>query len=418
VSAAPRRRGWEASLRSLLVFAAVLSSALFLWRGYALPLANAFANAESHYDLHGRYFGALDLLQGSDPYSPAADAPSRAVAAAEGVLRTPSTYAPIVLLLYAPLTLVGFTLSKAIWLTVQLALLVLVSLLLVRLASPRPSRAWVAAIVLMVTCSEVAIRNLSVGQHNTPILLLLALGVLCLQRGREEWAAALFASAAVYKPIPALLLGRFLLRRRWRSIGIALAVPAGFAFASIVLFGLWVHVGYLREVAGTAIRQVPNLWWAYQGLTGLFGRLLLENRYSTPWVVLPSLIPWLLSLAASGALALAAVWATQRWPEAPAATNVSLWLVTGLLVSPKSLDTYVLWALIPLVVVLREAVARRDRVLLALFVLGYALTMYPSMYWGTVPSTSQRPIAVAHRVSGVGLAVAVWRAGPPARLVR
>ncbi len=381
-----------AAIRTLLVCAAVISSVVFVWRGYALPLANAFGRPDSHYDLQGRYFGAIDLMDGVDPYFVPTDARSLAVAAREGIPHGPSTYAPIVLALYIPLTLVNFTLAKAIWLTVQLALLAWSALLLVKLVAPRPSRAWVAAIVLMVTCSEVAVRNLSVGQHNTPILLLLALGLVCLERGRASWAEALFTLAAVYKPIPAILLGSFLVRRHWRPLVVALAVLAGIGLVSIVLFGPWVHLGYVWDVGGTAIRRNPNLWWAYQGVSGTFGRLMLENPYSTPWIALPSRVPRLLSLATSASLGLAAAWVTRRRPTAPAAINVSLWLVTGLLVSPKSLDTYVLWALIPLVILLREAMTRRDRRLLALFGASYALTMFPCMYWAEYPVLHSGPL--------------------------
>ena len=59
-------------VRALILFTALASSLLFLWRGVALPLVDAFQDVDSHYELRGRYFGAIDLLHGQTRTTPPA----------------------------------------------------------------------------------------------------------------------------------------------------------------------------------------------------------------------------------------------------------------------------------------------------------------------------------------------------------
>ena len=304
------------------------------------------------------------------------------------------------LALYVPLTAFSFPAAKVIWLVLQLSLLGYSLWLLARLTAPGTGlglagRSDPAGDGLGDRRSQSECRP---AQH--AILALLALGLTCLERGKQSWAGMFFAAAALYKPVPLILFVGLLLRRRWEALLAGLIALAIGGLASIALFGPQIHLSFLSVTLGSPTKLL-NLWWSFQSLSALFGRLLTENRYSTPWVDAPTALPRLLWLLSSGALVGAAAWVTIR-QRAPELTNLSLWLVAGLLISPRILDSYLIWSWIPLAVLLREAMDARRWVVLALLGLDYALLDLPGTVLVAVSPVPPRVAAAADELADLG----------------
>ena len=153
---------------------------------------------------------------------------------------------PIVALLFTPFSLL--TLRHAQWLFVALSLvgLAVTVLLLWSMTDRDRSRRW--AILLLFAMNGPLVYSLKEGNLTHGALLVLAAGLVCLDRGWERSAGACFALAAIIK-LPLLLFGVYFVgMRQWRAVfGYGLTLATIFAL-SLWYAGLASHVAWYREV--------------------------------------------------------------------------------------------------------------------------------------------------------------------------
>lgn len=113
-----------------------------------------------------------------------------------------------------------------------------------------------------------AVLGLYRGNVDPAILLLIAVGFLAVERGREATGGALWAVAAMFKLFPAFLGVWLLYRRAYRGVAAALGVGIGATLLSVGVFGFDVHVEFVEFILHERSREgafvgglSPTLMW-------------------------------------------------------------------------------------------------------------------------------------------------------------
>lgn len=160
-------------------------------------------------------------------------------------------YPPATVLVFVPYALVGsiapgFTVHTVVGVAAGVAL-GLVAARYVERAGHDLTRLDHALLVGFATASLHAVPSLYFGNLNVQLALVLAVGLVALERDREWLAGGLLAVPALFKAFPALT-GLWLLRREaWRAVAGAVATAAATFLVGTVVFGLGAHRTYLFD---------------------------------------------------------------------------------------------------------------------------------------------------------------------------
>ena len=191
---------------------------------------------------------------------------------------------PLAQALY-PLSLLPFASARLIWLLIGAALLLL-ALTLTVMASPPERRKWITIMWLALPFPYI---SLFLGQADTLVTALLAVGGIALARGRWHWTASAVALAGALKVTP--LATALILLGRWSgtawlllSAGLILAAPfllAGFRAGA----ALWLDfVTALPELSA-----ITRDWLENVSLIATLRRLFLVAPHSAPAAVVDGL---------------------------------------------------------------------------------------------------------------------------------
>ena len=138
----------------------------------------------------------------------------------------PYMYPPFLAFLLLPGAFLDPVAAKLAWYLGNVAFLALALVLLLRLARPAPQRrAWLVFLSLLFTL-RFLVDSFHRGQANILVLLLCVLTLYFLRRGHSAWAALFLAMAIAVKLTAVLLLGYFLIRRKFRFAGLVAAFLA------------------------------------------------------------------------------------------------------------------------------------------------------------------------------------------------
>ncbi len=381
-------RDSEAVPRVLLLLL-VLSTAIFLWRGVAINLEQAYSNILSHYDFRARYLSAHSLKAGENPYSADPSLPAGTLAKELGVPFDHEIYAPGVLVWIVPLTALDFSTARAVFLLIKIVIIGFSVVLMARMAGATSWGPEAALAVALTFGFETGIRELTVGQLNFVVLFLLCVSIDRIGRGRDWFGGVMLGAAMVVKPIPALLLLPLLLLGRYRAIYGAVAFFAGYTASMILLFGLEAHLDHGRAVFGTALGM--NSWWANQSFLGLLVRIGKENHFTEPWfdVRVVVRLAW---MALAGGLVSLATLVTLFRSRVDVRWTLSAWLVVALLINPRSWDHYWVWCLPAAIQLGSELLRRGRRSELVGFAILYLLLSFPGQYWKDFEILHQGPL--------------------------
>ncbi len=237
--------------------------------------------------------------------------------------------------------------------------------------------------------------SLWLGQMDALLLLLLAGAILAAARGRHVVAGSLLGAAAVCKLHPLLLLGYFVLRRRWGAVAAGCAVFVAGNAVALWAVGWEPHRVYLHEVlplVGRGTVKPDNV--------SLFA-VMAQFMIAGGWLLRSDPAPiWLVWLHAGMGLAMAAL-VLARWRGAAqhsaeqAALALGLGILGILLASRLCWAMYLLLGLIPGVLlwewahrIARDpAHLRRGMALLyyLLFVGSAFVTRSKGIPWASVP---------------------------------
>ncbi|PSQ46185.1 hypothetical protein BRD19_12890 [Halobacteriales archaeon SW_7_65_23] len=106
------------------------------------------------------------------------------------------------------------------------------------------------------------------GNVDPAILLVLAVGLLAIERGRGARGGALWGGAALFKLFPAFLGVYLLYRRAYRAIAAAVVVGVGFTLLGVAIFGIDAHVDFVEFILHERSREGafrggldPTLQW-------------------------------------------------------------------------------------------------------------------------------------------------------------
>lgn len=223
---------------------------------------------------------------------------------------------PIVAYLFAPFGLLSEQAAAAVFFLLGAVALLGSWFLMTRMFAL--SRRDSALLLLALAAFGPIIYSVRQGNSSHHLLALLLLGFAAIRGGRETIGGMLFGLAAVMKP-PLLVLGfAYALRAKWKVVAGGLLICAGFALASLAVFGWELHRSWYELVIEPYAGQ-PVAALNAQSVASFVARLQTG---------LPGIVDWdpvTLSPLAKGAvylisallalLCVAACWRTKPSPE-------------------------------------------------------------------------------------------------------
>jgi len=280
-------------------------------------------------DFLQEYLMGRAALQGLDPYASQAELAARYLPEAIGnVFPHACPHPPFVALLAMPLGLVPYGVAGQIWLLLEL--LCVATYLFVLLTK------WERHPLLIALFGTFALLNwhpllaeLALGQLNALLAALLLGCWIAYERGHQRASGLLLGLAVSVKLFPALLIGFFLIRKRYRVVAWASASIALTTVATLVALGPLTAQSYVAHGL-----PATRLWLDHDANRSLIGcayRLLAGNRTLAPLLPAPAAV---LPLAAALASAIVAICLTAVARSADEEAGFALVLAALLLVTP------------------------------------------------------------------------------------
>lgn len=339
--------------------------------GVALGLASALRSVPASMDPRGihlkdfvqEYVLAKAIAVGDSPYEPVNVLTQRYLGV-ESWFPYPSLHPPPVGLLFLPLSYLSYPTAVNIWLGLQVLCLVTSVYLLARGSGIRLGVWATPAIAAAMLAWYPFWDDLSWGQLNLLLLLILAAARLALLRDRPAAAGFLVGFAVLVKLFAWPLLLLFLLRRLWRALGAAVCtILVGYLASGWVIGFRWIPEYFMRivpdhtrNVQGSIFNQ--SVWSI--GLRLFSGTGAAAHNHDK--VVAPPLLPSdlaasVVSIALPIVVVLVACLAARRQGGLDAAFGVMI--CTSILVSPLVWSHYLVLMAIPVAYVIAWLAAHR-----------------------------------------------------------
>jgi glycosyl transferase family 87 len=221
-----------AAIRQPAILAVIWICALLLLVGTLAKMPEQWHRR----DFSNYYESAWALRHGLDPYS-ALLTPVGAQLGLEtgGLLHASET--PPFLLSFEPLTLIRPRPAFWIWTAINFSALALAMYwLLAHRRGLSVRTGWLLAGLILM--SAPVNQNLYWGQSQLIVLALMVAAMRAMERERDGAAGLLIASAGLLRAYPLLLVGYFVVRRKWRAVAYASAGIAVGGFATVAALGL------------------------------------------------------------------------------------------------------------------------------------------------------------------------------------
>jgi hypothetical protein len=267
---------------------------------------------------------------------------------------TYNAHPPTSILLALPIAWLSYPDATLVWNLVSLVLIVASVVIVFReLGLPLVSWWVFPALALGLTCNPLR-QTVNQGQLNGILLFLLTLAWRADRRGQDTAAGVTVALAAAIKLFPAVLMGGFLLQRRWRCLSASTITLATVSALTAGILGLDAYIAYFTEVVPDVARFQSD--WCNGSLAGFWSKLFGTGAIHFGHVVEPLVHRPDLAIAATllSCAAVVGCWArsaTRARSEADRDWVFAIGLCAMLLVSPVCWDHYWLLLLLPLVVV-------------------------------------------------------------------
>ncbi|MBI5118892.1 DUF2029 domain-containing protein [Candidatus Poribacteria bacterium] len=287
---------------------------------------------------------------------------------------------PFSIFLYLPLTLFSFDTAYKIWVVGSAILFSATLVILLR----GKSLEFVALALLTCSFFLPMQADLLFGQTNTILLFLLALFLFLLEKRQDLAASAIWALMIQIKVIPAIWGLYFLRKRKYRFLLLSALFVGLLCLFPLALLGSKPLVFFVKEVFPTI--SSGNFHYFNHGLYGFVGRLFYAHGPLGPSEgingMLDSRAVYVSKLLSVGILLV--VWfLTKReyiTRDLPENNEVSLYVLTMLLISPVTWFHYLMILLIPFFLMLGDTMGKGKHRFLtgALFIACFsAINVFP-----------------------------------------
>jgi hypothetical protein len=212
-------------------------------------------------DFSNYYESAWALRHGIDPYSTNLT-PIGAQLGLETNWLVHASETPPFLVCFEPLTWMRPRVAFWIWIAINFSALAIAMYLLLAHRRGLTGRTALLLAALMLMSAPVNL-NFYWGQSQLIILALMVAAMRAMERDRDGTAGLLIAVASLLRAYPLLLVGYFVLRRKWRAVIFATTGIAAGGFATIAILGLpqtlnFIHGGlWLTDYS--VVSRVDNL---------------------------------------------------------------------------------------------------------------------------------------------------------------
>lgn len=309
-------------------------------------------------DFSNYYESAWALRHGIDPYSTDLT-PIGAQLGLEtgGLLHASET--PAFLLCFEPLTRLRPRGAFWIWSAINFsALAIAMYLLLAHRRGLSGRTAWLLAGLILM--SAPVNLNFYWGQSQLIVLALMAGAMRAMERERDGAAGLLIASSGLLRAYPLLLVGYFVVRRKWRAVAFATAGIAAGVFVTVAVLGLTQSLSFIYGALWltdySVVNRVDNLslgpfvsrtFWALTGTA---------SGSSTDWIrragiAVADIVVLGMTIRATLAKA------NRRDPDW---RIYSLWIATSIMLSPVGWHHYLVLLAIPFVQMVASAADGRS----------------------------------------------------------
>jgi hypothetical protein len=309
-------------------------------------------------DFSNYYESAWALRHGIDPYSTNLTPIGEQLSLETNWLVHASETPPF-LLCFEPLTWLRPRIAFWIWTTLNFSALAIAMYLL--LADRRGLTARTALLLAgLILMSAPVNLNFYWGQSQLMILALMVAAMRAMERERDGAAGLLIAASALLRAYPLLLVGYFVVRRKWRAVIFAMAGIAAGGFATVAILGLsqtlsFVH-GALWLTDYRVVNRVDDL-----SLGPFVSRMFWAITGTAP----PSPVDWV-RLAAIATADVVVLGLTIRATLADADRRdpdwriYSLWIATAIMLTPVGWHHYLVLLAIPFVQMVASAAQGRS----------------------------------------------------------
>jgi hypothetical protein len=346
--------------RSLLFRAAMLVP---LWAAVVIGLMvliAALPGRANKWDYSIYYSSALAMRQGMNPYTTDLTPLAHSLGFELDKINH-ATDPPTFVMCFVPLTLLAPRPGFYVWTAIN-ALAFLISLVLLFRWTPGLGRDGALAVAALTILFPPVIDHLVWGQNKMLVLLMFVLMLRWIERGRDGAAGLMLAFATLLRAFPLLLVGYFILRRRWRVVAYTIAGLAVGGLITLALAGVGTTLSFVlaptylteqwREALPGNIAMGPTvarMFWYFFGLH--LGPTLQWARKATVVAVELALLGFTLKATLS-----------KPRDDDPDGRLFLLWIMTAILTAPTSWFYYLVLLAMPIVRLSAAAASNRTSV--------------------------------------------------------
>ena len=215
--------------------------------------------------------------------------------------------------------------------------------------------AWLLAGLILMS-APVSL-NFYWGQSQLIVLALMAAAMRAMERERDGTAGLLIAAAALLRAYPLLLVGYFLMRRKWRAVAFATAGVAAGGLATVAVLGLaqtfsFVH-GALWVTDYSVVQRVDDLALGPFVSRMFWALTATAPGSSTDWMRRAAIA--IADVAVLGLTIRATLAEPNLRTRDPDWRIYSLWIATAIMLTPVGWHHYLVLLTIPFVQMVASA---------------------------------------------------------------
>lgn len=346
-----RFKAWIARFTNVNSFAAILLSLLLVYSGLNYLTHGIFQSVFNVSIDFGAYYAAATVLrEGGDIYDRTA---TQTLAARRTDIKEVTTYIypPFWALVMVPFSLLPYAYAKILWLLFN-QMFLFASIYLMLAALDVKGLAWVVALFLTLNYNPVFL-VLNLGQVDVFLLFLIALAFWLFRRGQKVWVGVLIALAVAIKITPALVGIYFMIKREYRVFVSMLVGLLVVVLVSTLFIGFHSHVVFIQKILPSLLKSSAEINPNNQSISAFFARLLVgEEGRIVPWFRSEVLATTLTTCMSFLVLLITFVILFLHRSDAAVDLELSLVLVTMLLVSRITWEAHLVWLLFPIMALL------------------------------------------------------------------